>query len=51
VKRGDVEVGHRFPVYRKGAKTASFLREEFSIFLSEVSALSTSPKLDKSRMA
>jgi hypothetical protein len=51
VKRGGLEVLHRFSVQRTGGKTASFLREELSISLSEVPALSTSPNMAKSRMA
>jgi hypothetical protein len=39
---------HRFSVQRMGGKTASFLREELSISLSEVPALSTSPNMAKS---
>jgi hypothetical protein len=48
VKRGGLEVLHRFSVQRMGGKTASFLREEPSISLSEVPALSTSPNMAKS---
>jgi hypothetical protein len=51
VKRGDLEVLYRFPIQKAGGKTASSLREEFSVFLSEVPALSVSPNLPKSRMA
>jgi hypothetical protein len=40
---------HRFSIQRAGGKTASVLREEFSIFLSEGPALSSSPNMDKSR--
>jgi hypothetical protein len=36
VKRGDLEVLHRFSIPRAGGKTAPFLREEFSISLSEL---------------
>lgn len=48
VKRGGLEVLHRFSVQRTGEKTASFLREEPSNSLSEVPALSTSPNMAKS---
>jgi hypothetical protein len=48
VKRGGLEVLHRFPVQRRGGKTASFLREGLSIPLLAVPALSMSSKLAKS---
>jgi hypothetical protein len=45
------EVLYRFPVYERVRKTVPLLRGSFSISLAEISALSTSPKLAKSRMA
>jgi hypothetical protein len=48
VKRDRLEVLHRFPVQRRGAKTTLFLREGLSIPLLAVPALSTLPKLAKS---
>jgi hypothetical protein len=49
VNRGDVEDSLRVPVRRKGRKTASFLREGFSIPLIAAPARSTSPHLAKSQ--
>ena len=43
-----MEVLSRFSIPRAGGKTASFLRNEFSIFHSEVPAFSAAPKLAKS---
>jgi hypothetical protein len=50
VKRGRLEVSHRFPAHRRGVKSTLFLRGSLSISLVKVPVRSTSPKEAKSRL-